>query len=181
MLRFTNTLTGKKEPFTPLEKNKIKIYLCGPTVYGLTHIGNARPAVVFDVLMRFLEFRGFNIFFVRNYTDVDDKIINRAKEEKCSSIEISEKYTKAYDEDMASLGIRPPNVSPKVTTHIQEIISLIEKLIEKKAAYVAEDGEVFYSVKSFKEYGKLSGKKVDDLLVGVRIAADEKKRCLSTS
>jgi cysteinyl-tRNA synthetase len=126
--------------------------------------------------MRFLEFRGFNIFFVRNYTDVDDKIINRAKEEKCSSIEISEKYTKAYDEDMASLGIRPPNVSPKVTTHIQEIISLIEKLIEKKAAYVAEDGEVFYSVKSFKEYGKLSGKKVDDLLVGVRIAADEKKR-----
>lgn len=176
ILKLTNTLTGKKENFEPLVPGKIKMYTCGPTVYGLTHIGNARPAVVFDVARRFFEASGFDVTWVMNFTDVDDKIINRAREEKTTATAIADKYTNEYLADLQSLGVRRPNKQPKVTETIPQIIALIEKLIANQAAYVAEDGEVFYSVRSFAKYGQLSGKKIDELRIGARIAPDEKKR-----
>lgn len=175
-LRITNTLTGKKEDFEPLQAGKASLYTCGPTVYGLTHIGNARPAVFFDVVRRVLTLAGYETTWVMNFTDVDDKIINRAREEKTTSENIAATYTQAYLEDLAALGVRLPDKQPKVTAYIAQIIALVERLIANGAAYVAEDGEVFFSVRGFADYGKLSGKKIDDLRVGVRIAADEKKR-----
>ncbi len=175
-LRITNTLTGKKEDFHPLIPGEVKIYTCGPTVYGLTHIGNARPAVFFDVVRRFFEYTGAKVTWVMNYTDVDDKIINRAREEGTSSQVIAERFTKEYLADLSSLSVRLPTIQPKVTETIPQILALIERLIQTGCAYVAPDGEVFFSVRNFPQYGKLSGKKIDDLLVGVRIQADEKKR-----
>ncbi len=174
-LLITNTLSGKKETFQPLKPGKVGMYTCGPTVYGLTHIGNARPAAFFDVVRRFLEKSGYQVRWVMNYTDVDDKIINRARDEKTTWKAIADKFTTEYVADLKSLGVRLPNQQPKVSEHIPRIIALIEGLIRNQAAYVAEDGEVFFSVRSFPDYGKLSNKKIDDLLVGVRIAADEKK------
>jgi cysteinyl-tRNA synthetase len=175
-IQITNTLTGKKEPFVPLEPGVVRMYVCGPTVYGLTHIGNTRPAVFFDVVRRHLEARGFRVLFVSNYTDVDDKIIRRAREEKVSSLEISEKYIDECRKDMDALNVRPPDKAPKVTEFVPQIVRFIERLVEKGAAYVAPSGEVFYAVRKFPDYGKLSGKRIDDLLVGVRIEADEQKR-----
>lgn len=175
-LQLTNTLTRKKEAFVPLKAGEVRMYVCGPTVYGLTHVGNARPVVFFDVVRRFLEHRGFKVTFVSNYTDVDDKIINRAREEKTTSLSISEKYIVEFRRDMDALGVQKPQKTPKVTEHIPQIIKFIEGLVKADAAYVAADGEVLFSVRGFKEYGKLSGKQVDELLVGVRIDANEKKR-----
>jgi cysteinyl-tRNA synthetase len=176
MISLTNTLTRKKEPFTPLTPGEVKMYVCGPTVYGLTHVGNARPAVFFDVARRYLEYRGFKVTFVCNYTDVDDKIIDRARKEGKTSLQISEHFTEEYRKDMAALGVRPPNIAPKVTEHVPQIIAYIEGLIERGFAYAVADGEVFYAVRKFEGYGKLSGKIIDDLLTGVRIQPGELKR-----
>ena len=176
MIQITNTLTSKKEIFTPLEPGKVKMYVCGPTVYNFIHIGNARPLVFFDVVARYLKFSGFSVTRVMNYTDVDDKIIQKANEEKVSCDTITRKYISEFEEDMRLLKVERPDAQPTVTGHIPEIIKMIETLIEKGSAYVASDGEVFFSVRSFPHYGKLSKKKIDDLLVGARVAPDEKKR-----
>ncbi len=176
ILRLTNTLTGKKETFEPLVPGKLKMYTCGPTVYGLTHIGNARPAVFFDVARRFFEASGYDVTWVMNFTDVDDKIINRAREEKITASAVAEKYTHEYLADLHNLGVRLPTKQPKVTDTIPQIIALIGKLIANQSAYVSEDGEVFFSVRGFAKYGQLSGKKIDELRIGARIAPDEKKR-----
>lgn len=176
MLRITNTLTGKKEDFLPLIAGEVRLYTCGPTVYGLTHIGNARPPVFFDVVRRFLELLDYQVVWVMNYTDVDDKIIAKARERSTSSTAIAEEFTHEYVKDLEALGVRRPTLQPKVTETIPQIQAMITRLIENGAAYVAEDGEVFFSVRSFHKYGALSGKKIDELLVGVRVQADEKKR-----
>ncbi|NBX75436.1 MAG: cysteine--tRNA ligase [Proteobacteria bacterium] len=176
MIQITNTLTGKKEPFTPIEPGKVKMYVCGPTVYNFIHIGNARPLVFFDVVGRYLKFSGFSVTRVMNYTDVDDKIIQKANEEKVSCETVTQKYIAEFEEDMKLLKVEQPDAQPKVTGHIPEIIKMIETLIAKGSAYVAADGEVFFSVRSFPQYGKLSKKKIDDLLVGARVAPDEKKK-----
>ncbi len=175
-IQITNTLTRQKEPLIPLKEGEVRMYVCGPTVYGLTHVGNARPNVFFDVVRRFLLFKGYKVIFVSNYTDVDDKIINKAREQKVGSLEVSEKYIVEFRQDMNALGIRIPDVTPKVTEHIPQIVRFIEGLVKSGAAYVAEDGEVFFSVRNFRGYGKLSGRNIDELLSGVRIERDEKKR-----
>ena len=176
MIQVTNTLSGKKEPFVPLEPRKVKMYVCGPTVYNFIHIGNARPLVFFDVLARYLKFSGYSVTRVMNYTDVDDKIIQKANEEKVSCSQITEKYIAEFETDMKLLKVELPDTQPKVTEHIPEIIKMIDTLIAKGNAYLASDGEVFFSIRSFPTYGKLSKKKIDDLLVGARISPDEKKK-----
>ncbi len=169
-----NSLTKQKEEIVPHEGNKIRMYACGPTVYDSAHLGHARSAVSFDIVQRFLRYAGFEVTFVRNYTDVDDKIIQRAKELEVSPKEISEKYIQEYKDDMASIGVETPDVEPKVTEHIDQIIKMIEKILEKGHAYQVDD-DVFFSVRKFKEYGKLSGRSVDSMLDGVRIDINEKK------
>ncbi|MBI4403211.1 MAG: cysteine--tRNA ligase, partial [Deltaproteobacteria bacterium] len=176
MLSITNTLSGKKEPFIPLTPGKVGMYVCGPTVYGLIHIGNARPNVFFDVVRRFFEHSGFAVTYVRNFTDVDDKIINRAREEKVSWKEIADKFIAEFEVDMNSLGVRTPSICPRVSEHIGPIIQMIEGLVSKGFAYVTADGEVLFSVRKFPSYGKLSGKNLDDLLAGARVDPGEKKR-----
>lgn len=175
-ITISNTLSGKKETFEPLEPKRVRMYACGPTVYGFTHIGNARPTVFFDVVRRFLEYRGYKVTFVSNFTDVDDRIINRAREEKTSSDTISRRFIDAFLVDCRRLNVRPPDVAPKVTEHIPEIIFLIERLIRNGVAYVTSDGEVLYSVRKFSDYGKLSKKRLDDLRTAVRIDPSEKKQ-----
>lgn len=175
-LVLTNSLTKQKEPFVPLKSPKVKMYVCGPTVYNYVHIGNARVFVFYDVVERYLRFLGYDVERVMNFTDVDDKIINKASQENTDSLTISEKYIEGFLEDMKALRVNPPKVAPKVTDHIPEIIQLIENLISNKAAYVVDDGEVLFSVRNFKDYGKLSGKNIDDLISGARVQTDEKKR-----
>ncbi len=174
-MKIYNTMTGKKEEFVPIEEGKVKIYVCGPTVYNFFHIGNARPFVVFDTLRRYFKYRGYDVKFVQNFTDVDDKIIRRAKEEGISALEVSEKYIKEYFEDAKALNVIPADVHPKVSEHIPEIIDFIQTLIDKGYAYEA-DGDVYYSTRKFKEYGKLSGQNIDDLESGARIAIGEVKK-----
>ena len=152
------------------------MYVCGPTVYGLTHVGNARPAVFFDVVRRYLQQSGFRVIHITNFTDVDDRIIARARQEKTTSKVIAEKYCAEFIQDMAALKVLPPDVMPKVTEHMDAIVKFIEGLIQKRMAYVAEGGEVYYSVRNFKPYGKLSGKKIDELLAGARVEPTESKR-----
>jgi len=175
-LILTNSLTRKKELFVPIEDQRVRMYVCGPTVYNYVHIGNARVFVFYDIVERYLRFLGYQVERVMNFTDVDDKIIVKANEEKTESIAISEKYITAFLEDMIALKVNPPKVAPKVTDHIPEIIKLIEGLIANHSAYISNDGEVFFSVRGFKDYGKLSGKNIDDLISGARVQADEKKR-----
>jgi cysteinyl-tRNA synthetase len=171
-----NTLTRKKEEFVPIEPGEVRMYCCGPTVYDYFHIGNARTFVVFDTVRRYLEFRGYQVKYVQNITDIDDKIINRANELGVSAKEVAERYTRAYLEDSARLGIKPPTVSPKATEHIPDMIELIKKLIEKGHAYVVA-GDVYFDVKSFPEYGKLSGRTgEEDTMAGARVEVDERKR-----
>ncbi|MDO4383659.1 MAG: cysteine--tRNA ligase [Eubacteriales bacterium] len=174
-MKIYNTMTGKKEEFVPIEEGKVKIYVCGPTVYNFFHIGNARPFVVFDTLRRYFKYRGYDVKFVQNFTDVDDKIIRRAKEEGISALEVSEKYIKEYFEDAKALNVIPADVHPKVSEHIPEIIDFIQTLIDKGYAYEA-DGDVYYSTRKFKGYGKLSGQNIDDLESGARIAIGEVKK-----
>jgi cysteinyl-tRNA synthetase len=171
-----NTLHNKKEEFKSLENKKVKMYVCGPTVYNFIHVGNARPLVFFEVVRRFLKYQGYQVTFASNYTDVDDKIINRAKEEKCSWTDITKKYILEYEKDRELLKVTKPDFAPKVSDYIEPIKKLIQKLIANKKAYVVSDGEVFYSVRSFEDYGKLSGKKIDDLQAGARVNPRELKK-----
>lgn len=173
-MKIFNTMTRRKEEFVPLDKNEVKIYACGPTVYNYIHIGNARPLCVFDVLRRYLESRGYNVRFVQNFTDVDDKIIKRANEEGLSFEEVSKKYIKEFWTDAHGLNFKDATVHPKATENIDEIINIIKTLEGKGYAY-AVDGDVYYRTLKFKDYGKLSHQPIEDLQSGARIAIGEKK------
>lgn len=174
-MKIYNTLTRKKEEFVPIDKDEVKIYVCGPTVYNYFHIGNARPFVVFDTLRKYLEYRGYNVKFVQNFTDVDDKIINKAREEGVPAGEVSEKYIEEYYTDAASLNVKKATVHPKVTENMDQIIAFVKDLIDLGYAYEV-DGDVYYSTRAFKEYGKLSGQNIEDLEAGARIEVGEKKK-----
>ena len=173
-MKIFNTMSRRKEEFVPVDPNEVKIYACGPTVYNFIHIGNARPLCVFDVLRRYLEYRGYNVKFVQNFTDVDDKIIKRANEENSTFEEISEKYIKEFWTDAHGLNFKDATVHPKATENIDEIIEIIKTLEEKGYAY-AVDGDVYYRTLKFKDYGKLSHQPIDDLQSGARIAVGDKK------
>ncbi len=173
-IRVHNTLTGKKEEFIPLEGKKVRMYVCGITAYDLSHLGHARAAVVFDVIYRYFKFKGYDITYVRNFTDIDDKIINRANELGISTVDLSEKYIAEYHDDMDALGLLRPDFEPKATENIDNMIAIIERLFENGYAYRAGE-DVLYSVKKFDGYGKLSGKNVDDLRSGARVCVDDKK------
>ncbi|MDI3472160.1 MAG: cysteinyl-tRNA synthetase [Thermotogaceae bacterium] len=175
MIQIYNTLTGKKEEFKPVEDGIVRIYTCGPTVYNYIHLGNARPAVVFDVFRRYLEYRGYQVVYVQNFTDIDDKIINRAKELGVDFRKLSEKFIKEYRVDAAKLGIREANFHPKTTDFVNEIIDFIKELIEKGYAYEV-DGDVYFSVRKFEKYGELSHRNIDELIAGARIEPGEKKK-----
>ncbi len=170
-----NTLTKSKEPFRPLESGKVKMYVCGVTVYDYCHIGHARSAIVFDVIYRYLKHKGYDVIYVRNFTDIDDKIINRANEEGSDYNAISEKFIRAFYEDMDPLGVLRPTIEPRATQHIKEMIDIIKILMDKGIAYEA-DGDVYFSVEKFPRYGQLSGRSLEDMLAGARIEVDEKKR-----
>ncbi len=173
-MKIYNTLTRQKEEFVPIKEGQVSIYVCGPTVYNYFHIGNARPFVVFDTLRNYLEYRGYKVKFVQNFTDVDDKIINRAREEGTSAPEVSKKYIAEYFKDAKSLNVRKADVHPQVSEHISQIIKFIQTLIDKGFAY-ERDGDVYFSTRKFPEYGKLSGQNIDDLESGARIAIGEVK------
>jgi cysteinyl-tRNA synthetase len=174
-LKIFNSLTRRKEEFTPLRPGQVGMYVCGVTVYDLSHIGHARSAMVFDVLVRYLRVKGFRVRFVRNFTDVDDRIIRRANEEGRPAAEVSEQYIQAFREDMQSLSISAADVEPKATEHIPAMISLIERLLSAGVAYIV-DGDVYFEVRRFPTYGRLSGKNLDALLAGARVDVDERKR-----
>jgi len=159
----------------PEERKQVGMYVCGPTVYDLIHIGNARPFIVFDALRRYLESRGYEVVYVQNITDIDDKIINRAKEEGSSPEEIAERFAREYLEDLRALGVKLPTYQPRARAYVDKMIELIEELVAKGHAYVA-GGDVYFSVRSFPDYGKLSGKSIDDLLAGARVEPGEGKR-----
>ncbi len=173
-MRIFNTMTRKKEELVPLEKKEIKIYACGPTVYNYIHIGNARPLCVFDVLRRYLEYRGYDVKFVQNFTDIDDKIIKRANEEGTTFEEISKKYIEEFWKDADGLNFKRATVHPKATENIDEIINIIQTLVDKGYAYPA-GGDVYFRTLKFKEYGKLSHQPIEDLESGARIAIGEVK------
>jgi cysteinyl-tRNA synthetase len=173
-LRIYNTLTGKKEEFLPLRGKQVGLYACGVTVYDLCHIGHARSAIVFDTIYRYLRYRGYDVTFVRNFTDIDDKIIKRANEAGVDYRAIAEKYIEEFNIDMGGLGLEKPSVEPKATDHISGMIDLISTLIEKGFAY-RRDGDVFFSVERFKDYGKLSGRNIEEMQAGARVEIDEKK------
>ena len=173
-MKVFNTLSRAKEEFVPVDKNEVNIYACGPTVYNYIHIGNARPLCVFDVLRRYLEYRGYNVKFVQNFTDVDDKIIKRANEENSTFEEIAQKYIDEFWIDAHGLNFKDATVHPKATENIDEIIKIIKSLEEKGYAY-AVDGDVYYRTLKFKGYGKLSHQPIDDLKSGARIAVGDKK------
>ncbi len=173
-MKIYNTLTKKKEEFYPLESNKVKMYVCGPTVYDFFHIGNARSFIMADVIRKYFIYKGFEVKFVMNLTDVDDKIIRKANEENVDAGVIAERFGKAFFEDIGKLKIKPADVYPRATEHIEEIQNLIKKLEEKGIAYNVK-GNVFYNVEKFKDYGKLSGKKIDELEAGARIEINEEK------
>ena len=164
-MKIFNTLTRRKEEFVPLEEGKVKMYVCGPTVYNLIHIGNARPMIIFDTVRRYMEYKGYEVNYVSNFTDVDDKIIKKAIEEGVSAEEISTRYIKECKKDMADMNVKP---APQATQEIQGMIDMIQTLIDKGYAYPAADGTVYFRVKKFKEYGKLSHKNLDDLQSGFR-------------
>ena len=168
MIRIYNTLTRKKEDFVPLEEGKVRMYVCGPTVYNFIHIGNARPMIVFDTVRRYMEYKGYEVNYVSNFTDVDDKIIKKAVEEGVDANVISERYIAECKKDMASLNVRPATTHPQATQEICGMEEMIRTLIEKGYAYAAEDGTVYYRVRSFRDYGKLSHKNLDDLEGGKR-------------
>ena len=174
-MKIYNTLTRTKEEFVPIEPGKVRMYACGPTVYNFIHIGNARPLCVFDVLRRYLEWRGYDVRFVQNFTDIDDKIIRRANEEGTTYDKISEKYIAEFEKDARGLGVKPATVHPKATENIDEIQSIIATLIEKGFAYVAPNGDVYFRTRKCKDYGKLSHQPIDDLESGARIAVGEQK------
>ncbi len=174
-MKLYNTLTRQKEEFVPLNGNKVTMYSCGPTVYNYFHIGNARPFIVFDTLRRFLRYRGYDVTFVQNFTDIDDKLIRKANEEGTTVSEIAERYIKEYFVDAEGLGIEKADFHPRATETIPEIIDFIKTLIDKGFAYEA-GGDVYFSAKKFNEYGKLSHYNIDELEAGARIGVDERKQ-----
>ncbi len=167
-MRLYNTLSKQKEEFVPIEEGKVRMYVCGPTVYNLIHIGNARPMIVFDTVRRYMEYKGYEVNYVSNFTDVDDKIIAKANEEGVSAEEISQRYIEECKKDMAAMNVRPATVHPLATQEISGMVEMIQELIEKGYAYAAADGTVYFRVKKFKEYGKLSHKNLEDLQSGFR-------------
>ncbi|WP_294500099.1 cysteine--tRNA ligase [uncultured Gemmiger sp.] len=167
-MQIFNTMTRRKEEFVPQTPGKYRIYVCGPTVYNYIHMGNARPLVVFDTLRRYLEYRGNKVIFVSNITDIDDKLINRAKEEGVSMAEVAKRYTEEYLKDSDGLNVKRPTVQPRATEHIQEILGIVADLVASGHAYVARNGDVYFRVKSDPEYGKLSHLNLDDLESGNR-------------
>lgn len=174
MIQVFNTLTNKKEEFKTMEPNKVRMYVCGPTVYNFIHIGNARPICVFDVFRRFLTYRGYDVTFVQNYTDVNDKIIKQGAKEGLSPEATAEKYIHEYETDAKGLNVLPATVHPKVSLYIDKIIAFIQKLIDNGYAYQAE-GDVYYRTRKFAGYGKLSGQSLDDLIAGARVDVNDIK------
>jgi cysteinyl-tRNA synthetase len=177
-MKIYNTLTKSKQEFVPLEPGKVKMYVCGPTVYNLIHIGNARPMIVFDTVRRYFEYKGYEVNYVSNFTDVDDKIIKKAMEEGVDASVISERYIEECKKDMADMNVRPATTHPQATKEIQGMIDMIRTLIDKGHAYVAKDGTVYFRVRSFKEYGKLSHKNLDEMESGhrsIQVTGDEKE------
>ncbi len=174
-MRFYNSFSRRKEEFQPLEPGRVKMYVCGITAYDRCHIGHARSAVVFDAVVRYLRYRGYDVTFVRNFTDIDDKIINRANQEGISCAELAQREIEHFYQDMDALGILRADHEPRATEHIQEIIDLIQKLLEKGHAYVAGN-DVYFSVRSLPSYGRLSGRNLEELEAGARIAVGEQKR-----
>jgi cysteinyl-tRNA synthetase len=174
-LRIYNTQSRKKEEFHPLEEGKVGIYVCGITAYDVCHVGHARSAVVFDVITRYLRYRGYDVTYVKNFTDIDDKIIDKAGREQKGIAEIADLYIREHDEDMGALGVARPTFTPRATDHIDGMIRLVTTLLEKGLAYPM-DGDVYYSVERFPGYGKLSGRNLDDMLAGARVDVNDKKR-----
>ena len=174
-MKLYNTLSRKKEEFKPIEEGKVKMYVCGPTVYNFIHIGNARPFIIFDTLRRYLEYRGYDVTFVQNFTDVDDKIIKRGHEENITPEEVANKYINEYFVDADGLGIKRASVHPRVTDNIEQIIAFVKELEDKGYAY-AVNGDVYFDTKKFKDYGKLSGIKQEELEAGARIEVNDQKR-----
>ncbi len=171
-----NTQTRRKEEFVPIEEGKVRIYACGPTVYNYFHIGNARPFIVFDTLRRYFEHKGYEVKFVQNFTDIDDKMIRRANEEGITVKELGERFIEEYYKDADALGIERATVNPKATEHIPEIIAMIEKLVAKGLAYACDNGDVYYNTQAFPGYGKLCGQNLEDLESGARIDVDPNKK-----
>ena len=174
-MQIYNTLSRKKEEFQPINPPKVTMYMCGPTVYNFFHIGNARSFIMSDIFRRYLEYKGYEVKFVMNLTDVDDNIIKQSIAEKIPASQVAEKYTNAFFEDLQNLGVRKASVYPKATEHIKDMISLIEKLEKKDIAYNV-DGNVFYDIAKFNSYGKLSGKNIEELEAGARVEVDEQKK-----
>ena len=174
-MRIYNTLTRQKDEFIPIEEGKVRLYACGPTVYNFIHIGNARPLVVFDTLRRYLEWRGYEVNFVQNFTDIDDKIIRRANEEGTTFQAVAEKYIEEFWTDAKGLGVRPATTHPKATENMDMIQKIVSTLVEKGYAYRADNGDVYFRTRRFDEYGKLSHQPLDDLESGARIAVGEVK------
>ena len=176
MMQIYNTQTRRKEEFVPIEPGKVRIYCCGPTVYNYFHIGNARPFIVFDTLRRYLEHKGYEVKYVQNFTDIDDKMIRRANEEGISVKELGDRFIKEYYTDADALGIERATVNPRATEHIPDIIALIQKLVDKGLAYACPNGDVYYNTQAFAGYGKLCGQNLEDLESGARIDVDPNKR-----
>lgn len=174
-MKLYNTLTRKKEEFVPIHENEVRMYCCGPTVYNYFHIGNARPFIIFDVFRRYMEYKGYKVTYIQNFTDIDDKMIQRANEEKTTVKELGERFIEEYFKDADALGIKRATVHPKATEHIDDIIDFIQKLIDKGLAYEV-DGDVYYDTSAFDEYGKLSKQNLEELEAGARVDTDERKR-----
>lgn len=174
-MKIYNTLTGRKEEFITLNPEIVRMYVCGVTVYDYCHIGHARSAIVFDVMSRYLRYKGYNVIFVKNFTDIDDKIINKSIQEGIPWDSVARKYTEEYYRDMEALGVGKPDIEPKATDHIKEMIEIIKVLINKGYAYEI-DGEVYFEVEKFPEYGKLSKRKMEEMMAGARIEVDERKK-----
>ena len=174
-MKLYNTLTRQKEEFVPITPGEVKMYSCGPTVYNYFHVGNARPFIIFDLLRRYFEYRGYKVEFVQNFTDIDDKVINKANEEGVDFNTIAERYIKEYFVDAQGLGVKKATVHPRATETMDAIIDIVERLIENGHAYVAENGDVYFRTKSFPEYGKLCHQPMEELQAGARISVGEVK------
>jgi cysteinyl-tRNA synthetase len=174
-IQIYNTRTGGKTELKPLVDNHVKMYVCGITAYDYCHIGHARSALAFDMIYRYLLYRGYKVTYVRNFTDIDDKIINRAQEQGTTTEELSERFIRKFHEDMDQLGVASPTVEPKATEHVQEIIDMIDGLVDKSMAYQV-DGDVYYAVEKFSDYGILSKRSIEDMQAGARIEINEKKQ-----
>ncbi len=177
-MKIYNTLTNSLEEFKPIKENEVNMYVCGPTVYSYIHVGNARPLVVFDTLQRYFEYRGYNVNFAQNFTDIDDKMISRAKEEGVTVKELAAKFIKAYEKDAKALNVQPADFRPRATEHIGDIIKMIKNLESKGLAYKTDDG-VYFDTMAYEKYGKLSGRKIEDMKSGARVKVDENKKAPS--